>query len=70
MGFLWGLSCEARGVRGHKLLTKFFSANRWRTFGHSAPLIVTEKTLQIFVLLGASVGPPGAMCKIQSTDNA
>ena len=36
-------------------------ANRWRTFGHRAPPIVTETNLQISQLLGAGVGPPGAL---------
>ena len=38
-------------------------ANRWRTFGHRAPPIVTERNLQTFLLLGGQGGPPGVLCE-------
>ena len=45
---------------GKENIPALFCANRWRTFGHRVPPIVTERNLQISLLLEAGVGSPGA----------
>ena len=43
---------------GASLRGSSFLTTRWSTFGHRAPPIVTERNLQISLLLGAGVAPP------------